>query len=182
MTKSDFLLRQLESTLGWYRQSEDKAKFLVAINTTVVSVTSGLVFVAADRARAPGHLFDGLAAWLLLLLGLALLLSFVFILSAVWARHSARDDALPDADRLWFFGDVAHLSAARHRQAVESLTDEALPAHLEAMLASQSHILSANVWRKHQALNFAIVFTVLSVALLFALGIAYAGLITGART
>lgn len=177
MTKTDFLLRQLDSTLGWYRQSEEKAKFLVAINTTVASVASGLVFVATDRA---GSRFDGVAALLLLLLGLALLLSFGFILHAVWARHTARDDALPDTARLWFFGDVARLPPDRHRQALESLTEEALPGQLEAMLASQSRILSAHVWRKHQALNLAIVFTVLSVGLLFALGIAHAGLITAA--
>lgn len=178
MTKIDFLLRQVDTTLAWYKQSEDKAKFLVTINTAVVAVaTSGLVFVSSDNAQAAGQLLAGRVGALLLVLGISLLLSFMCILRAVWARHQTLDRSLPDIRRLWFFGDVAGMSREHHAQAIGELTEESLPLHLEAMLASQSHIFATNVWRKHQALNWAIVFTVVAIGLLFILGVAYASVI-----
>lgn len=42
------------------------------------------------------------------------------------------------------------------------------------MLVSQSYIFSTNVWYKHQALNWAIVFTIAAVGLLFVFGVSYA--------
>jgi len=178
MTKIDFLLRQVDTTLAWYKQSEDKAKFLVTINTAVVGVsTSGLVFVSSDNAQAAGQLLTGGVGALLLALGISLLLSFMCILRAVWARHHTLDRSLPDTRRLWFFGDVAGMSRERHTRAIGELTEESLPSHLEEMLVSQSHIFSTNVWRKHQALNWAIVFTVVAIGLLFVLGVAYASVI-----
>ena len=178
VTKIDFLLRQVDSTLAWYKQSEDKAKFLVTINTAVVGVaTSGLVFVSSDNAQAAGQLLAGRVGAFLLVLSISLLLSFMFILRAVWARHQTLDRSLPDIRRLWFFGDVAGMSRQQHSQAIGELTEQSLPSHLEAMLASQSHVLATNVWRKHKALNWAIVFTVVSIGLLFVLGVAYASVI-----
>ncbi len=100
------------------------------------------------------------------------------ILRVLWARHGRLDSSLPDIRRLWFFGDVAEMSSKCHAQAVGELTEESLPVHLEAMLTSQSHIFSANVWRKHQALNWAIVFTIVAVGSLFVLGVAYASAIS----
>jgi hypothetical protein len=172
MTKVDFLLRQVDTTLVWYKQSEDKAKFLVTINTAVVTVASSLIFVSSGNPQAVGQLRA--VTVLLLVLGVSLLFSFICILRAVWARHNKLDSSLPEVRRLWFFGDVASMSDQQHAHAVGELTEESLPSHLEAMLVSQSHIFSTNVWRKHQALNWAIVFTILSVVLLLALGVAHA--------
>ena len=174
MTKTDFLLRQVDSTLTWYKHSEDKAKFLVAINTAVVGVVSSLVFVSSDKAQVAGKILSSRVGPLLLVLGLSLLLSFMCILRAVWARHGILDRSLPDVRRLWFFGDVAEMSRQRYADAVGELTEQSLPSHLEAMLVSQSYIFSKNVLRKHQALNWAIVFTIMAVALLFVLGVVYA--------
>jgi Pycsar effector protein len=178
MEKVDFLLRQVDTTLAWYKQSEDKAKFLVTINTAVSGIASSLVFVSADKAQAAGKLLTGQVGALLLVLGASLLLSFMCILRVLWARHSRLDSSLPDIRRLWFFGDVADMTSKRHAKAVGELTEQSLPSHLEAMLTSQSYIFSTNVLRKHQALNWAIVFTIVAVGSLFVLGVAYANAIS----
>lgn len=51
MTKLDYLLKQYETVLGWYKQSEEKASFLMTLNTLVVGVVNGLVFIGADNIR-----------------------------------------------------------------------------------------------------------------------------------
>jgi hypothetical protein len=44
---------------------------------------------------------------------------------------------------------------------------------LEATMITQNHILSNNVWIKHEALNWAIAFTIVALILLFGFGVAY---------
>jgi len=175
MTKIDFLLRQTESTLAWYKQSEDKAKFLVTINTVIVGIVNGMVF--AGCSKVPGLLGSLGGRLLLWALGISLLLSFACVLRAVWARHHVLDRSRPNVERLWFFGDIAEMSREKHAEAIMGLTDDELSKHFELMLISQSHIFSTNVWHKHQALNWAIVFTILAVGMLFAVGVAYASLL-----
>jgi hypothetical protein len=84
MTKIDFLFRQVDTMLVWYKQSEDKTKFLITINTAVVTVASSLVFVSSGKTHAAELLLDGQVSALLLVL-VSLLLSFGCILRAVWA-------------------------------------------------------------------------------------------------
>lgn len=168
MTRLDYLLKQYENVLGWYRQSEDKAKFLVTINTLVLGVVNGLVFIGADKVRAVRPLYT-LPIWLLLALsGLALLASYFFILRAMWPRHHSRDGALKASERLWFFGDVASITREEYRAAAMDWEH-----NLEATMIAQNHILSRNVWTKHQALNWAITFTIVALMLVFGLGVAY---------
>jgi len=174
MNTIDFLFRQVDTTLAWYKQAEDKAKFLVTINTAVAGTVSGLVFVSSGKSQAAGRLSGCWVSTTLLALGISLLLSFICILRAVWARHSKIDKTLPNVRKLWFFGDVASMSKPHHAQAVGELTDETFSSHLEAMLVSQSYIFSTNVWYKHQALNWAIVFTIAAVGLLFVFCVSYA--------
>lgn len=169
MTKLDYLLKQYENVLGWYKQSEEKAKFLVTLNTLVVGVVNGLVFIGADKVRAVRPLYT-MPIWLLLALsGIALVGSYLFILRAMWPRHHARDASLKVSERIWFFGDVASLTRQDYRAAVVDWAEQ----DLEATMIAQNHILSKNVWIKHEALNWAIAFTIVALMLLFALGIAY---------
>lgn len=46
MTKVEYLFKQFETILGWYKQSEEKAKFLVGLNTLVIGVVNGRCFIA----------------------------------------------------------------------------------------------------------------------------------------
>jgi len=57
MTKLDYLFKHYENLLDWYKQSEEKGKFLVTLNTLVVGVVNGLVFIGADKVRAVGLLY-----------------------------------------------------------------------------------------------------------------------------
>jgi hypothetical protein len=173
MTKAEFLFAQLDTTLGWYKQSEEKAKFLVTINTAVVGIANGLLVINAPKGQGYSPVLEGPVGLLLVALSVSLLLSFAFILRAVWARHHTLNQSAPEIERLWFFGDIASMQRERHAQLVASLAEATLPSHLEAMLVSSSHILSTNVWRKHQALNWAIVFTIVAVGLLLFFGIAH---------
>ena len=106
---------------------------------------------------------------MLALSGIALLRSFLFILRAMWTRHHSRDTALKDSERLWFFGDVASMSRADFRATISEWSEQ----DLEASMTVQNHILSRNVWVKHEALNWAVAFTIVALMLLFALGVAY---------
>ena len=65
MTRLEYLFRQYDTLLGWYRQSEDKARFLVTLNTLVVGAINGLVFVGADHLQAVRSSYST-ALWLTL--------------------------------------------------------------------------------------------------------------------
>jgi hypothetical protein len=169
MTKLDYLFKQFETILGWYKQSEEKAKFLVGLNTLLVGVVNGLVFVGAEKMRATRDGYT-LLVWLLLgLSGMALVASYLFILRSMWPRHRVRDQTLGSAEKLWFFGDVASMSKEEHRTAIANWTEP----DLEATMVTQNYLLSRNVWVKHEALNRAIVCTIAALVLLLALGLAY---------
>src|SRR5262249_43628090 len=118
MTKIDYLFKQFDTILGWYKQSEEKAKFLVGLNTLVVGIVNGLAFVGADKIRATRDAYT-IPVWLLLgLSAAALVASFLCILRATWSRHHVRAAAPGSAEKLWFFGDVASMSKDEHRIAV----------------------------------------------------------------
>ncbi|MFZ5635904.1 MAG: Pycsar system effector family protein [Pseudomonadota bacterium] len=169
MTRLDYLLKQYENLLGWYRQSEEKARFLVTINTLVVGVANGLVFVGADKVGAVRSLYAFPVWGLLAGSGVALLASYVFILRALWPRHHAHGEPTAPSERIWFFGDVAAMTKQDFGAAIGEWTE----ARLETAMIAQNHILSRNVWVKHEALNRAIVCTIVALVLFFCLGVAY---------
>jgi hypothetical protein len=169
MSRLEYLLKQYENVLDWYRQSEDKAKFLVTINTLVVGVVNGLVFVGADKFRTVRPIYTTPIWVLLCLSGIALVGSYLFILRAMWPRHHTRDNSTKNSTRIWFFGDIASMSREDHRAAVVEWSEQ----NFEEALTAQSHILSTNVWTKHEALNRAIALTIVALILLFGLGVAY---------
>lgn len=169
MTKLDYLFKQHENVLSWYKQSEQKAKFLVTLNTLVVGVVNGLVFIGADKVRAIRPLFT-MPIWILLTLsGIALVGSYLFILRAMWPRHHARDTSLEISERIWFFGNIASMTKEEHKKAIGNWTEQSV----EATMIVQNYILSKNVLIKHEALNWAIALTIAALLLLFALGVAY---------
>lgn len=174
MTRLDYLFKQYENVLGWYKQSEEKAKFLVTLNTVVVGVVNGLVFVGADKVREVGRVYT-IPIWVLLALsGVALVGSYVFILRTLWPRHHALDVSLKNSERMWFFGDVASMTRQDYGTAIAECSNE----DIEQTMIAQNHILAGNVWTKHEAINWAIVFTIVALILLFALGVAYGIAIT----
>lgn len=169
MTRLDFLFRQHEALIGWYKQSEEKGKFLVGLNTLVVGVVNGLVFVGAEKVKAVRSVYTA-PIWILLALsGLALIGSYLWILRAMWPRHHAHEISLSDSQKLWFFGDIAPMSPEKH-QAIMSTWNEQT---LEATMIAQNYILSKNVWDKHEALKWAIALSIGALMLLLALGVMY---------
>lgn len=169
MEKLEYVYKQYENVLGWYKQSEEKAKFLVTLNTLVVGVVNGLVFIGADKVRTARLLYT-LPIWLLLALsGIALIGSYLFVLCAMWPRHHALDTSLEASERIWFFGDIASMSRESHKQAMDEWSEK----NVESTMLAQNYILSKSVWTKHNALNWAIALTIMALVLLFALGIAY---------
>lgn len=162
----------------WNKQSEDKAKFIVTLNTVVVGVVNGLVFIGADEVRSVRLLYTSPTWILVVLAGLALIGSYLFVLRAMWPRHRSRDMSLPKSERLWFFGDLASMRRHEYEAAVASWTEE----NLERTMVAQNHILSRNVWTKHQALNWGSAFSIVALILLLALGIAYGTVVASAST
>jgi|RhiMethySRZTD1v2_1073278.scaffolds.fasta_scaffold320906_2 hypothetical protein len=170
MTRLDFLFQQYGNILDWYKQSETKSSFLVTINTLVVGVVNALVFVGVDKVAKVKGVYS-LSVWsLLALCGLALIASYLFILTAVWARHRGEVIKLSDHEKFWFFGHLASMSQDEYKKL---MTQWSKP-HLEATMSAQNFILSRNVRVKFDSLNRAISLTIISLILLFALGIAYA--------
>jgi hypothetical protein len=169
MTKLDYLFKQYENILGWYKQSEEKAKFLVTVNTLVVGVVNGLVFIGADKVRAIRPFYT-LPIWLLLTLsGITLVGSYLFVLRAMWPRHHVLNTSIKASERIWFFGDIASLTKEEHKIVTDNWTEQ----NMEATMQTQNYILSKNVWIKHESLNWAIALTILAIVFLFALGVAY---------
>lgn len=169
MTRLEYLFKQYENVLDWYKQSEDKAKFLVTLNTLVVGVVNGLVFVGADKVRSVGLVYTVPIWFLLALSGAALVGSYLFILRAIWPRHHSRDTSIEKSARMWFFGDVASMTRQDYAAVVGEWTEQ----DVERTMMAQNHILSKNVWTKHEALNWAIACTIVALILFFALGVAY---------
>lgn len=170
MSKLDFLFRQLDTLLAWYRQAEEKAKFLVGVNTLGVGVVNALVFVGSEEIGGVRDLYSR-PLWLLLgACALALAAFYLLVLRAIWPRHHAADGPLPPDERLWFFGHIAARTLEAHRAAMAGWNEE----KLEASLVAQNHALSRNVWIKHEALGHATVCTVIALVLLLALGMTYA--------
>lgn len=173
MTKLDFLFRQYENLLGWYRQAEEKAKFLVTLNALALGAVNGLVFVGADKIAAVRPVYTG-AVWILLALaGVALVGSCLFVLRAMWPRHRVRSAAGGTGERMWFFGDIAAMTPDEHARLIAGWTEDNVEQDVSATMAAQVHVLSRNVWIKHQALNVATALTVAALILFFALGVAY---------
>jgi hypothetical protein len=176
MNRLDYLLKQYENILDWYKQSEEKAKFLVTINTLIIGFVNGLVFVGVDKLKSVRLLYT-LPIWVMLALsGAAIIGSYIFVLRAMWPRHHTVDDLLRKSQRLWFFGDIAKMTREDYAAAVNEWSELSL----EETMIAQNHILSTNVWAKHEALNWAIALTIMALIFQFGLGVAYG--ITAANT
>lgn len=170
MTRLEFLFQQYENILNWYKQSETKSSFLVTINTFVVGVVNALVFVGVDKVARVKDVYSFLVWSLLALCGLTLIASYLFILNAVWARHRGEVIKVSDQEKFWFFGHVASMSPDEYKKLMSQWSEQ----NLEATMSAQNFILSRNVSVKFDSLNRAISLTIISLILLFALGIAYA--------
>jgi hypothetical protein len=169
MTRLEYLLHQFETVSEWYRRAENKARFAIGLDTVLLGVVNGLVFVGADEARAPRGAFAPLVGALLVLAGGALAASCLLVLQAVRSRHGVRDAEAPPAERIWFFGDIAEMSRAQHREIMAAWNE----AGFGQSLISQIHVLSRNVTAKYVAVNLATAFSVAALLRLFALGLIY---------
>ncbi len=170
MTRLEYLHEQYENILGWYKQAEEKSKFLMTINTIAAGVVNGLVFVSSDKVANLKAVSSVPVSSLLLLSGIVLIGSCIFILRAVWARHRGQEPALKGSERLWFFGHIAAMTREEYHAAVQSWSE----AQMEATMTAQNYILACNVRKKFDSLNWAITLTIVALILLFALGVVYA--------
>ena len=169
MDKLDYLLKQHETFIGWYKQSEEKAKFLVTLNTLIVSVVNGLVFIGIDKVKAIRSLYLAPIWSLIALSGISLIGSYFFILRAVWSRHHKRITSVQNFDGICFFGDIASMDQQKYQNLIDNWTSE----ELERTMVKSNYILSNNVLIKHEALNWAIALTIIDLILLFDLGVVY---------
>lgn len=174
MKRLDYLFKQYENILGWYKHSETKSNFLVSVNTLMVGVINGLLFVGVDKMAQVNETYTGSLWCLLALCGLSLVGSYLYILKAIWARHHGKTVTLDDNEKLWFFGHAASMTKEQHKRLVDNWSEPAM----EETMVTQNYILSCNVNQKYDALNRAISLTIISLILLFILGITYAAAIT----
>lgn len=169
--KLEYLNRQYGVFFDWYKQSEQKATFLVTINTFVAGVINGLVFLAPEKLTQAKAAYTAPVWMLLTFSGIASVGSLIFILRSVWARHRGSAPKLEPTQKLWFFGDLAKMGREDHQKLIKAMSEK----HMEDTMTAQNYLLACNVQKKFDALNIAISLTVVSLILLFALGFAYAG-------
>jgi hypothetical protein len=169
MTRLEYLNHQNEAILDWYKQSEEKARFLITINTVVAGIVNGLVFLTPSALAQAKTVYTAPVWILLILLSAALIGSCIFILLGVGARHHGTPLKLLPTDRLWFFGHIAGMTWDEYEKLVRGWSED----QMDATMTVQNYILAVNVQKKFDALNLAISLTVASLALLFALGFAY---------
>jgi hypothetical protein len=175
MSQLEYLFKQYETVLGWYRQAESKGTLLHAINGALVAALNGLVFVGAEKLKNVHVTYNQSIKTLLILTSVCVVASYLFMLKAVWARHHGREPALSDKEKLWFFGHVAAMS----RETYKRLLDPFVEADVVATMLSKNHILSQNVATKFDALNWAISLTIAAIVLFFILGMVYASAVIG---
>lgn len=165
----EFLRAQYENTLDWYKQAEEKSKFLITVNMIGAGVINGLVFVSPSKSTDFMTVANFLVPSLLLLAGVSLIGSCMFILFTVWARHHGREPKLTTSEKLWFFGHIAEMQREDYSVAMRGLSED----QVKTTMIAQNHILACNVQRKFDSLNRAITLTIVALILLFALGVAY---------
>jgi hypothetical protein len=177
MSQLEYLFKQYETILGWYRQAESKGTLLHAINGALVAALNGLVFVGAEKFKNLHVTYAQGIKTLLILTSVCVVASYLFMLKAVWARHHLREPPLSDKEKLWFFGHVA----AMPRETYRRLLDPFVEADVIATMLAQNHILSRNVATKFDALNRAISLTIAAIVLFFILGMVYASAAVGGQ-
>ncbi len=175
MGQLDYLFKQYDNILGWYRQAESKATLLHAINGALVAGISGLVFVNPERFNGLTVEYGKAIQVLLMLAAICVVLSYLFMLRAVWARHHGSEPVLEDRERLWFFGHVAAMPRETYKRLLKPFSE----ADIEATMIEQNHILSRNVTTKFSALNWAISLTIAAIILFFIMGVVYAQALIG---
>ena len=175
MRQLDYLFKQYDNILGWYRQAESKTTLLHAIYGALVAGFSGLVFVSPERFNGLNVEYSKVIQVLLMLAAICVVLSYLFMLKAVWARHHGSEPVLNDKEKLWFFGHVAAMPRETYKRLLEPFSE----ANIEATMLAQNYILSRNVSTKFNALNWAISLTIAAIILFFIMGVVYAQALIG---
>ncbi|MDP2619113.1 MAG: DUF5706 domain-containing protein [Hyphomicrobiales bacterium] len=169
MERVDYLFKQYENILDWYKQAESKSTLLHTINGLLVGAVNGLVFVGADKVKAVRAFHTDLMWGLLLFVAVCVICSYLCMLRAVWARHRGAEPSLSDKEKLWFFGHVGQMPAETYKQLLSPFNID----DIEATMLAQNHILSRNVAIKFDALNWAISLTITALVVFFVLGVVY---------
>lgn len=175
MSQLEYLFKQYETILGWYRQAESKGALLHAINGALVAALNGLVFVGADKFKNVHVTYGQGIKVLLVLTSACVVASYLFMLKAVWARHHGREPRLTDKEKLWFFGHVAAMPRETYKSGLDPFDER----DVVATMLAQNHILSRNVATKFDALNWAISLTIAAIVSFFVLGMVYASAVVG---
>lgn len=179
-----YVRRLYDDVVGWYRSADTKAQVVLAIDGAFVAFLTSGIFRKPEDLKAMVVDFSLPTRILLLLMMLSLLLSIAAAIHCLWSRiysmadlqeiidGTARDGAaakLYEPKIMWFFQMVAALDKSTFRRTLEEMDGRR---ELEAM-ASQIHILSGNVQRKHRAANFGFLFAAATLVLFLAAGVSY---------
>lgn len=172
--------RLYDDVLGWYRSADTKAQVVLGINSAFVA------FLASGIFKNPGDLKQIKAAftpltWLLLSAMVVSLLASIFAaIVCLRLRTYSRADlskTLQEAEKagsydskvMWFFQFVADLKMGPFLRGLEQAGDE----FEIKVMASQIHVLSGNVRKKHRAANVGFLFAAVTLSLFLLAGISY---------
>lgn len=180
----EYARKLYDDVRGWYASADGKAQVILAIDGAFLAFFTGALF---SKPADITLLMNALPAesWVLLVLsGVCLLVSVSLAILCLWSRtYSARErndfvrkateenggsELLP-ASTMWFFQFVA-----AHDKKTFLRTLEAVDATFELRsLASQIHILSTNVHRKHALVNAGFILAGATLVSFFLAGVGY---------
>jgi hypothetical protein len=178
----EYTRRLYQNALDWYQNADSKAQVVLGIDGVFVAFVSGTAFAKPQELRAIlGHFPT--VAWILLACMVAsLVVSMGAAIYCLWSRiYSERhlagiiDAAVEKAkatgrgDMIYppaiscFFQFIERLDRDKFRETLRSVDSD----FEIAALASQIHIVSGNIRKKHSAVNLGFVFAAIALLMLF---------------
>lgn len=187
----EYTRRLYQNVLGWYENADSKAQVVLAIDGGLVAFISTTVFSKPDDIKEIVTALPDITWVLLAFMVVSLMISMGASIFCLWARiYSAKhlqiiinasiekakvkqkvleDKRYPPAI-VCFFQFIERLDKEKFRETLCSVNFE----YEIKALASQIHILSGNVRKKHYAVNIGFIFAAAALVSFFASAVSYA--------
>lgn len=185
----EYTRRLYQNVLDWYQNADAKAQVVLAIDGGLVAFISSTVFTKPEDIKAVIFALTGGTWALLICMVISLAVSMGASIYCLWARIypeqklkefidravekakvSGADDRYYPPTMSCFFQFIERLEKEKFRETLRSADAEF---EIKA-LASQIHILSGNVRKKHFAVNIGFMFAAAALAFFFISAASYA--------
>jgi hypothetical protein len=180
----EYARRLYDSVMAWYQSADGKAQVILGMDSAFLAFLTAGIFSKPEDLKKLTEAFSPVTWTFLALMTLTLFGSISAAIhclrSRIYRRSQLQKSLDDDPERIgnrdtyppqamWFFQMVSVLDSDKFARTLGQVDAEF---EIQA-LASQIHILSGNVRRKHFAANVGFVLVVATLSLFFAAGISY---------